>query len=231
MTFSSTQIEVITQSVLRELRSRGVAIAAEHSSDPRPEVRPGADVLASGCGLNEKVITEDTLAAAEAAGRTVHISPGAVITPSGHDYIRRHGVTVTSSGKTNSPVADGTVIVMEDSPAALSAATTAGWQTDSAGCEFEAASKAKTHLSGPVVCSVEEPSTTACLLNRSVDIRAAVITHTTDIRLLGSVMNPHVICLSPAGWSFAALLKLLRHLTAVDREVPAKWKELSGGSR
>lgn len=226
MNYTETQIEAITRRVLRELSSRGVGIASA-----RPETSPAPSQSSEHvavAGIDAKVITEDTLAAANAAGQTILVVAGAVITPSGHDYIRRNSVTISNHAPAAAnQVSSGVLVVSGNNTAATSAANTAKWNIISAGCDFDAAEKARGELSQPVVCSVAEPSLTACLLNRNAEIRAAVITQTTDIGLLGTIMNPQVICLDSAGWSFAALLKLFRRLVTGNTTAPDAWKELA----
>lgn len=230
MNYTATQIEAITRRVLRELSSRGVGIAsARPELSSVPPVTSADTAAVAVAGIDAKVITEDTLLAANAAGQTISVVAGAVITPSGHDYIRRNSVTISNQSPTTagSLASTGVLVVAGSNTAAVSAANTAKWEVLTAGCDFDAATKATTQIAKPVVCSVTEPSLTACLLNRNAEIRAAVITQTTDIGLLGTIMNPQVICLDSAGWTFAALLKLFRRLVSGTDKTPATWKELS----
>jgi len=228
MNFTTQQIEAITASVLQELASRGVAVAASSSVNGKL-LASEPHAVAAKFPLNEKVVTEDALIAVGAAGQTVSLPIGAIITPSGHDYIRRNGVTITSGTSTSGTAesASGLLIMIGNSTSAVSAASTAKWQVIEAGCEFDAAGKATQEHQSPIVCTGGEPSVTACLVNRHADIRAAVVTQNTDIKLLTNVMNPQVLCLDSSGWSFAALLRLFRTLTTVGSAAPAGWKELS----
>ena len=231
--FTTAQIEAITASVLRELASRGVAVGANprsgtrHSSVSAVSPKSGD----SGYVIADKVVTEDALVAAGAAGQTVSLPVGAIITPSGHDYIRRHGVTVTSgiSQSVAAKSASGLLIAIGNrrGDSAVPAASSAKWQVVKAGCEFDAAGKATKQNQSPIVCSGGEASVTACLVNRNANIRAAVITQNTDIKLLSSVMNPQVLCLDSSGWSFAALLRLFRQLSVSNSAAPAGWKEVT----
>lgn len=227
MTYTKLQIEAITAGVLRELASRGVTVGAS-LLDGEPKT-PDTKTAASDLSFNDKVVTEDALMAANAAGKAVLLPLGAIITPSGHDFIRRNGVTITNDTGSSATVAaeSGLLIMIGNSTVATSAASTARWQVIEAGCEFDAGSKATNNTTGPVVCLGGEASITACLVNRDADIRAAVVTQNTDIKLLTSVMNPKVLCLDSSAWSFAALLRLFRTLTSVNSAAPANWKELS----
>ena len=220
MNFSNQQVDLITQAVLQELRSRGAATAVVPPSEP---ALPAA--------ITQKVVTEDTLAAASAAGRTISVPAGAVITPSGHDYIRRNQVTIATGSASVRQQKSGTVIVVGDCSAAVSAAQTAEWASLSAGCEFDAAIQTMRKSNGPVVCCGGEPSIIACLLNRDTSRRTAILTQQTDLRQLQQLMNPDVICLDSRGWTFAELLRLLRQLTNSDSTAPETWNEISGGAR
>ena len=227
MTYTSQQIEAITQSVLRELNSRGVAVGGGRSLNGKPQAATNGARCddASGLPLNEKVITEESLIAAAAAGRTISIPTGAIITPSGHDYIRRNGVTISNSSSSKTAETTGTVIVVGECSAATSAAATAGWKAVKAGCERDAASKARKSTGGPIVCCGGVASVTACLLNRDSGIRAAVVNTNSDIQNLTAAMQPNVLCLESA-WAFSQLLKLLRGFSD-SNAAPAEWKELS----
>ncbi|MDG1893368.1 MAG: hypothetical protein P8J37_00515 [Fuerstiella sp.] len=224
MTFNSQQIEAITQSVLRELHARGVVSTAARNTSVDTSTAPVAV-------LQQKVITEDTLAAAGAAGHSLAIPAGAIITPSGHDYIRRHAVSI-SSGLPSASATTGSLISVGDCSTAASAAAAVNWNIVVAGCEFEAATEAeKVAASHPVACCGRQPSITACVMNRNTSLRAAVVTQTTDMDLLVSAMNPQVICLDSNGWTFTELRRLFQQMTTASSVTPADWKELTGGVR
>ena len=229
MTFSSQQIEAITQSVLRELHARGVVNAAARNTSVDTSAAP---VIV----LQQKVITEDTLSAAGAAGHSLAIPVGAIITPSGHDYIRRHAVRISSGLPSSSAAAaaatTGTLISVGDCSAAVSAAAAANWTIVTAGCEFEAAAASEKLTPGhPVACCSHQPSIAACLVNRDSSVRAAVVTQATDMDLLVSVMNPQVICLDSNGWTFTELRRLFQQMASTTNATPAGWHELPGDVR
>jgi hypothetical protein len=227
MTFSSGQIEQITQSVLRELRSRGVVVAADRRVSDAPQASANGQVV-----LQHRVITEDILAEAGVAGRSVTIPAGAVITPSGHDYIRRHQVTIASGVSGKSHVTAGVLVCIGTASSVKAAAGSAKWTTVAAGCERDAAKKIQAEaLAKPVVCCGGEPSAVACLLNRDAGLRVAVISRGTDIDRLMALMNPQAVCLDATGWSFAELVRLFRQLGMSGNTVPSGWKELAGGRR
>lgn len=231
--FSESQIEAITQSVLRELSSRGIAVANAALSGgafgSKTETQADAAAqsdLASGCGLNDRVITEEVLSGYTTTGQ-VTVRPDAVITPSGHDYIRRSGLTVVRGVVGASLSGVGTLVAVGSCATVMSAAAAAGWKTVEVGCEWDAARKATPLLNKErVVCCGGETSVTACLLNRNADVRAAVVTPASDTDKVIRRMNPQVVCLNHSGWSFVAVTRLLRSLASVSLAAPEKWREL-----
>ena len=96
MNFSTTQIEAITQGVLQQLRSRGVVVSRGTGNNPVPSLPADA-----GLPVGDKVITEDSLAAIGAAGKTVRIaSSGWLLTTStlprkDMQIARRHEMTLS----------------------------------------------------------------------------------------------------------------------------------------
>ena len=108
--FSSQQIELITQGVLQELRSRGVVVTAADATASDSSVDAVPKVTANAVEVSTTVLTEDSLAAINAAGQTLSVPYGAVITPSGHDYIRRHGITISTAAVPRGDSAGGVLI-------------------------------------------------------------------------------------------------------------------------
>lgn len=226
MTISAEYINQIVQNVMREMQTRVTQVDAGRAVKNQTT---GADPLQIG----SRVISESTLLAADAAGRAVSLPAGAVITPSGRDFIRRNGVRLASQLAGKAAVADmGTLISVGHHTTSISAASAAGWKTRVSSTEFEAALFALEHLSsGIVTCCGGEPAVVACLLNRNSAVRSAVVTRSTNLAALITVMNPQVVCLDSAGWSFGDVLRLLRGLSAVSVNTPMAWKELAGGPR
>jgi hypothetical protein len=180
-----------------------------------------------------KVVTHDILSAADAAGRQVLLQPGAVITPSGRDYIRKHAVRISSQARSSAAAVSGLLIGNGTSAATqISAASAAGWTTQWVTSDYASAEAALHRVSqSTVVCCGGEPSVVCCLLNRNPAVRAALVTRNTNLAALTTVMNPQVICLDSAGWSFGETLKLLRVLAgaAGTRTAPMDWQELAAG--
>ena len=230
MNFSSEIIERIVQNVLRELSSRESTLSTDALRLPlngRPDGSESDTVQ-----ISEKVITEETLTAAAAAGRIISIIPQAVITPSGRDYIRRHEVQVTSSlVKSDTATSRGMLLNVGGASSTESVAAAAGWQVADAANEHQTVGLAVFHADhGRVVCCGGEPSLVACLLNRNATIRAAVASRDTNLRLMQNLMQPQVICIESSGWSFWELLRLLNSLPPISSsEKPSAWSEVQSG--
>lgn len=219
MTYTTEFIDEVVRNVMRELNGS--------SSDATPA--PLA-VATSAVAIPGSVITEEILCEHQAAGGIVQLAAGAVITPSGRDYIRRHGITVTKGGAdapASTTSTSGQVIAVGRAPSLLTAASTAGWNVTPACGNFDAANQvAQSDASIRSVCCSGQPSVIACLLNRNTTRRVAVIDPSICLTELTQEMNPDTVCLSPTGWSFADLLKLLRHLNHHESGAPGNWKEL-----
>ena len=227
MTLDPTYIDQIVQNVMREMNLRTASVGTGVSAAKPVEVKT-APLAVAGDALVKiltKVISEDILIAAGAAGKTVSLTSGAIVTPSGRDFIKKNGVRVSSEISKPTGVSSGALIVIGTSPVIQSAATSAGWSASAAASELEAASAAASRLTQSLVVTCGgEPSVVACLLNRKPEVRAAVITKSTNLITLTTVMSPHVVCLDSSGWSFGDILKLLRSLSAASR--PQAWREI-----
>lgn len=224
MHISSETIDQIVRNVMRDMQSRTT------SSGPAAPVQlQTTEDLTSAVRIESKLITEDVLVAARAAGRIISVNPTAVMTPSARDFIRKNAVRLASQVHGSVTAVSGLLIGIGGNSTAISAAAAAGWKAQTAATEIDASTIAAQHvISGIVTCCGGEPSVVACLLNRNSAMRAAVITRTTNLVTLATVMNPQVVCLESSGWSFGELLRLFRTL-APSAPVPATWKELSAG--
>ncbi len=234
MSFDAAYIDQIVQSVLSEIRSQNASGGTTSVSAPKstsaaasPQVTATTPIV-----LRDRVISEAVLSSAQAGGRTVSLPQGAVITPSGRDYIRKNRVTVSSAVGGASVGVSGLVVSLQTIATVTSAASASGWKVSSTSSIFDAAATVlKEFHAQPVVCIGSEASAVACLVNRDSRIRAAVVGRPELLAMLTSLMNPNVWCLDGAGWSFADYQKLLRSVGR-NAEKPTGWEELvAGGSR
>lgn len=195
----------------------------EHIQQTRT-VQPEASKV-SGIEVYGRIITEDTLIAANAERQSIRISSGAVMTPSARDYIRRNQIDVSNSKLAQPTALNGVAIVSTSSTTLQAALKTAEWPVVSATTDFHAATEVVTTENTMMLCSVQQPSVAACLLNRSHRFRAAVVHPSDDFTALQTTMHPNVICLSPTGWSIAGFMTLLKELS-VGTNRPSLWKEI-----
>ncbi|MCR9202364.1 MAG: hypothetical protein NXI04_27295 [Planctomycetaceae bacterium] len=233
MNFSTQQIEAIVQRVIGQLMTRGVDVRqgrapANHAPAGGRSLHGDTAMAASDTALliSGKVVTEECLATANAAGRAVRLQTGAIVTPSGHDFIRRNSVIVAGFSQSDQVAATTGRVIAASCHAAVSAAATAGWMLDQVGCEREAARIAHAHPTQRTVCCVDVPSITACLLNRRANTRAAVLEPTAATEQLLTQMNPQVLVLESSRWSFTALLRLLKQLSRFGLNTPDGWEEV-----
>lgn len=228
LNFTRQQVESITQQVLHELRNSGVAV---HAQPPRAAqsqtaaASTGMVQKASSIEVHGLIITEDTLIAAKAEGRTIRISSGAVITPSARDYISQHEINLSNSRFAKPAALKGVAIVSASSTTLQAALRSAQWPVVTSTTDFHAATEVATNENTIMLCSVQQPSVAACLLNRNQRFRAAVVNPTDHLSALQTAMAANVICLNPKGWSIAGLMSLLQELS-VGRNQPALWKEI-----
>jgi len=219
MTFSNELIDEVVRNVMRELQLSPTTAAASST----------VSSSTSSVELSQTVITEDVLAGQIAPGTTVVVPTGAVLTPSGRDYIRQHRIVISSlpSAAVSSSFG-GLVLVVGDMKSMSSAAKSAGWAVDSAAGNFDAANSVAQKDAGQrMVCCSDQPSVIACLVNRNTQRRAAVVTSETCLSGLLNDMNPDTVCLSVKGWSFMELLRMLKKLSGNAGALPAGWKELA----
>jgi hypothetical protein len=219
MIFSNELIDEVVRNVMRELKL-----------SPTPATTSSTVIhAASSVELSQRVITEDVLAGQIAPGATVVVPTGAVLTPSGRDYIRRHRIVISSvSSVTANGSSSGLVLVVGDMKSISSAAKSAGWAIDSAAGNFDAANLvAQKTADQRTVCCSDQPSVIACMVNRNTQRRAAVVNSETCLPGLLNDMNPDTVCLSVKGWSFMELLRMLKKLSGNGGALPAGWKELA----
>ncbi|MBL8814556.1 MAG: hypothetical protein JNL58_00905 [Planctomyces sp.] len=234
MSINSQLVEQIVQQVLREISSRQTTGARPVAASAKAD---------DGLLIQSKVITEEVLVGAGASGRLVRLVPGSVITPTGRDYIRKHGVRLSSSLNGihgGSTTGTGEMLQVKNSQAAATAAGILNWKLTTVADERSAAAWIlKERKSGPVFSVGGDASVIACLLNRNRNIRAAVVTRPTSVESLRDAMNPNVYCCDGVGWSAVDVVRSARCAVAKGcgvatggagsaGAVPGSWKELDG---
>lgn len=252
MALSADRVEEIVRQVLQELQAGRTARPASGAAPAVAISHPGtagsqasaalgasAAVLSTDDGvlrISDRAVTEAVLEAAGAAGRTISLVRGAVLTPSGRDYLRRHKVRLAGSVLMPSPASaaspaatPGLLIVCGRESTARSAAAVRNWTIREVSDEFAAARAALEVVpKRRVVCAGCEPNIVACVLNRNADVRAAVLEQATGMDRLLDRFQPHVVCLQASGWSLLPLTRLLERLQRPIQQ-PAGWLEVQSG--
>lgn len=231
MNFSSEFIDQIVAGVMRELNL---------PIPPKPVAAAPAVVAtsddAAAIQVHCNVVTEHLLSQLKAEGRLISLTSAAVITPSGRDYIRKNNVrissgiglgttTPTTQGNPQAIRTTGRLIQIGAATAPATAAAIAGWCQVSAASESEALRTLATRNPSQVqLCCGGEPSVLACLLNRDRQVRAAVVSRTTDLKRLSETMSPHVYCVDGSGWSVVDFVQLMKSLRPANA-APSGWTE------
>lgn len=241
MGLSADRVEEIVRQVLRELQ-------AGRTARPATVAAPAVAVPQSAAGslsddgvvrITDRAVTEAVLQAAGAAGRTVSLVRGAVLTPSGRDFVRRHNVRLASfvAGMSTAAAAGpavavtpGVLLVCGRESTARSAAAALNWTIRDVADEFAAARAALEVLPGRrVICAGCEPSIAACVLNRNGAVRAAVLERAQGWERILERMQPHAVCLQSTGWSLLQLTKLFERLQR-PIQGPSGWVEVQSGA-
>lgn len=235
LNFTRQQVESITQQVLHELRGKGIAVPVQqqrqHGSQARTATKQTAATqtlpvqTTSSIKVHGRIITEDTLIAAKAEGQSIRIASGAVITPSARDYISQNRIDLSNSKFAKPAALQGVAILSVSSTTLQAALRSAEWPVVTSTTDFQAATEVATTENTMMLCSVQQPSVAACLLNRSQRFRAAVVHPSDNFTTLQTTMAPNVICLNPTSWSIAGLMSLLKELS-VGFKQPSLWKEI-----
>lgn len=200
------------------------ATAVQSTEGRQPDASAAAGKI---CAM---VITEDTLQQANISGGSIEIPAGAVITPSGREYLRRFAILTRAAGGDRTTSQTGTLFLSGVDPVAQAAAAERGWGVRQHQNDLELAAGVDDLASGPSLCSCDQPNIVACLLNRNARFRVAVIDRQSDVRKLLAVMRPDVLCLAAGtGWTTVGLRRLMQALERLPPQVPDSWCELNTG--
>lgn len=225
MNANSELVERIVQSVLAHLQSAAPA--------PRAEPTPAPPRTQTALTLSAAVITGELLAEQAKAAKSLIVGKRAVITPSAHDYLRKHNIAWSR--------ADGAAQAASSAPRWRVYVSTATASIDTAiehanrqgvaitrewsGTSAEAvkhmiASLTRAEIAGAVILTAE-PARAACGANRHHAIRAAELNNTAQLASLRKQLGPNVYCIDPRGRSPFELRNLLQHAAANAPQLPA----------
>ena len=225
MNANSELVEQIVQSVLEHLQSAAPA--------PRAESIPAAAKAATSLTLSATVITGELLAEQAKGAKSLIVGKRAIITPSAHDYLRKHNIAwsradATSKAASSAPrwrVYVSTATAGIDT--AIEHANRQGvslireWSGTTADAVKQAvASLARAEIAGAVILTAE-PARAACAANRHHALRAAELNNTAQLASLREQLGPNVYCIDPRGRSPFELRNLLQHAAAYAPQMPA----------
>lgn len=182
--------------------------------------------------IPETVITEDLLAAKASGAGTLLITQGAVITPSGRDWLRKHDVTWKRVNETNKSDRKSLWRLIVATPSEAidklnDEVTRWGWTVDCVSASEEAAVCGVTSLNENtegVVILTSEPERVACRANRHSHIRAASVAKVADIVRVKQQLGVNLIAVCPGDRGFFELRNIMKTLAAGGPpQAPANW--------
>jgi len=182
--------------------------------------------------IPETVITEDLLAEKASGAGTLLITQGAVITPSGRDWLRKHDVTWKRVNETKESARKSLWRLIVATPSEAidklnDEVTRWGWTVDCVSGSEEAAVCGVTSLNENtegVVILTSEPERVACRANRHPHIRAASVAQVADIVRVKQQLGVNLIAVCPDDRGFFELRNMMKTLAAGGPpQAPANW--------
>ncbi len=211
MSIDTRLIDEIVAGVLRQL---GAPVAASNNPPSLPADSSDQTLV----DLQHKVITGDLLDANAAGAKHVRLAAGAVITPTGRDWLRKRRVAWETAKTQQGVKTHGwRLLVVSTTPAIDQLSeqiVTEGWNRQLAGDADEAADGSVSTLcrgeaNGVVVIS-HAPERVACRANRNAQVRGAAVRSVSDVQRVRADLNANLFAISPEGKSYFELRTLLR---------------------
>ena len=228
MNFDAQAIDDIVAGVLSQLGMTSIVDRALQSSQP---VQPGT-ASQQGLALTETVITEDLLAEKAVGAESLLILKGAVITPSGRDWLRKHDVTWKRVSETTTTAEKSLWRLIVATPSEAidklnDEVTRWGWTVDCVSGSEEAAVCGVTSLNEEtegVVILTSEPERVACRANRHSHVRAASVAQVTDVARVKQQLGVNLIAVCPGQRGFFELRNMMKTLAAGGPpQAPENW--------
>jgi len=235
MSVDGELLERIVAGVLRELHGEVAAARPGESTVPTVPM----EIV-----LTEKVITAELLEKTCRGAVRLVLGNGAVVTPSGRDFLRQHNVELCreietgshGGGAKSAAAANWKVIVVHTTKPLIGALDDAArlpgiaWQRALAGCDVDAAERATSALcrgeaDGAVVFT-SRPEVVACRANRNANVRGAAVENTARIRAAQKHLSANLFCIDATEKTRIELRNLLRAATANGPPAaPRGWRE------
>ncbi len=220
MNFTSEQVELIVQRVLKHLAPP--AEAAPAATNAPAVSRPAPPRMQ----ISEPVITQALLACAINGSKQVCIGTKAILTPSAWDYIRHQQIEIIradSSGKVTA-TARWQVIVTRAVPQialALESLKQLGISCEQhlVGLTTEGVSQAISAVcrgeATKVVVFTDQPELFVCLVNRNERLRAAAVAEVATVERVEKSLKANLLAIDPAGKNVFELRNLLKAFATV----------------
>jgi len=187
--------------------------------------------------IRERIVTADVLKDQAKPGSKVVIAKQAILTPAAQDYVRTFRLALERRDTSPAGSSVATVhwkillsSVAEHTARAIDVVCQqrSNLQRELSGSGAEAASAAVSAISRAEVAGVivvtAAPQLVACLANRNIAVRAAIVTDLASWQQVQPQLRPNVVCISPQGRSFMELQNVIsRVLTSPAPEIPADW--------
>ncbi|MBD3674753.1 MAG: hypothetical protein HUJ26_14630 [Planctomycetaceae bacterium] len=228
MNIDAQAIDDIVAGVLSQLGMTSTVARAPRSSTTIQKPQSGQQPLR----LSEIVITEELLSEKAVSAESLLIIQGAVITPSGRDWLRKHDVTWkrVNEAVTSAEKALWRLIVATPSEAIdklNDEVTRWGWSVDCVSGSEEAAVCGVTSLNEQtegVVILTAEPERVACRANRHSHVRAASVAQVADITRVKQQLGVNLIAVCPGDRGFFELRNMMKTLAAGGPpQAPENW--------
>lgn len=230
MTLDQQLVQEIVGRVLQRLSTPPAAVrdASVSVGEPTSDVVGSDNGSAKALVIEDKVVTEDLLAARVNGHRQISVAKGSVITPSGRDFLRKSGVewswASTSSAQPNSKAKWKAIVLKSTDALDKLLEDLSGWKSESASCERGSVQQiAESNDVAGTCLFTASPERAACRSNRHSHLRAAAVTDVASVRRVQADVGANVFCVSAEGRSYFELRNMLRAISAVTPVEPKEW--------
>lgn len=170
--------------------------------------------------IEDRVITEELLKSQIGTSTTIQLPTGAIITPSGRDYILANKITVASAITTNNQSLQTTpgwlALTLTETEALNTALNRSNIQrtkiSDKNELIVESISSICRGVANGVLAFTCEPYFVACESNRNQNIRAVVVEQSSHWPDIKNQLSPNVVCVNPLKRTFIETRNLIRQI-------------------
>lgn len=220
-------IDRIVASVLEQIQPATPRAVTEAATTPK----------FTAVALTDAVITADVLSAIVKPGQSVQIGTKSLLTPSAKDWLKQHridwrrGVTDTTLASSAATSIRGQLLLSTVNATVRGAADSvfrglSHWTRSIGGTAKEAVETATRSIATAecdrVIVTSRDADLVACLANRNLAVRAAVVTSTDHVRRLEASLSPNVIVIDPTERSFVELRNLFRSCALLGKPKDAQ---------